>query len=74
MGGVKVVGARNLPSRIAPATTVLYARNLFNFVQLLVDPKSKELKVDTADDLIKGTLLTQGGAIVHDAFKQQPAA
>jgi H+-translocating NAD(P) transhydrogenase subunit alpha len=72
VGGVKVVGAKNLPSRIAPATTVLYARNLFNFVQLLVDPKSKELKVDTADDLIKGTLLTQGGAIVHDAFK--PAA
>ena len=73
VGGVKVVGAKNLPSRIAPATTVLYARNLFNFVQLLVDPKSKELKVDTADDLIKGTLLTQGGAIVHDAFKP-PAA
>jgi NAD(P) transhydrogenase subunit alpha len=72
VGGVKVVGAKNLPSRIAPATTVLYARNLFNFVQLLVDPKSKELKVDTADDLIRGTLLTQGGAIVHDAFK--PAA
>jgi H+-translocating NAD(P) transhydrogenase subunit alpha len=72
VGGIRVVGAKNLPSRIAPATTVLYARNLFNFVQLLVDPKSKELKVDTADDLIKGTLLTQGGAIVHDAFK--PAA
>jgi NAD(P) transhydrogenase subunit alpha len=33
---------------------------------------AKELKVDTADDLIRGTLLTQGGAIVHDAFK--PAA
>jgi H+-translocating NAD(P) transhydrogenase subunit alpha len=74
VGGVKVVGAKNLPSRIAPATTVLYARNLFNFVQLLVDPKSKELKVDTADDLIKGTLLTQGGAIVHDAFKPAAAA
>ena len=74
VGGVKVVGAKNLPSRIAPATTVLYARNLFNFVQLLVDPKSKELKVDTADDLIKGTLLTQGGAIVHEAFKPAAAA
>ena len=42
------------------------------FVQLLLDPKSKELKIDTADDLIKGALLTQGGAVVHDAFK--PAA
>ena len=28
----------------------------------------------TADDLIKGTLLTQGGAIVHDAFKPAAAA
>ena len=62
VGGVKLIGARNLPSRIAPATTVLYARNLFNFVQLLLDPKTKELKIDTADDLIKGTLLTSGGA------------
>jgi NAD(P) transhydrogenase subunit alpha len=72
VGGVQLIGARNLTSRIAPATTVLYARNLFNFVQLLVDPKTQELKIDTADDLIKGALLTSGGAVVHDAFK--PAA
>ena len=72
VGGVKIVGAHNLPGRIAPATTVLYAKNLLNFVQLLVDPKTSELKIDTADELIKGTLLTQGGAVVHDAFK--PAA
>ena len=51
---------------------MLYAKNLMNFVQLLVDPKTSELKIDTADELIKGTLLTQGGAVVHDAFK--PAA
>ena len=62
VGGVKLIGARNLPARIAPATTVLYAKNLFNFVQLLVDPKSQELKIDTDDELIKGTLLTMGGA------------
>ena len=72
VGGVKLIGARNLPGRIAPATTVLYAKNLLNFVQLLVDPKGQELKIDTNDELIKGTLLTMGGAVVHDAFK--PAA
>ncbi|MFL5336125.1 MAG: Re/Si-specific NAD(P)(+) transhydrogenase subunit alpha [Geminicoccaceae bacterium] len=72
VGGVKLVGAKNLPARIAPATTVLYARNLLNFVTLLIDPESKQLKIDTGDDLIKGTMLTTGGAIVHDAFK--PAA
>ena len=72
VGGIKLIGAKNLPSLIAPATTVLYAKNLLNFVTLLVDPKTKELKIDTGDELIKGTLLTQGGAVVHDAFK--PAA
>jgi len=70
--GVAIVGASNLAAKVAPATTVLYARNLFNFVQLLLDPKSKELKVDTSDELINGTLLTSQGAIVHAAFK--PAA
>ncbi|MEK0085452.1 Re/Si-specific NAD(P)(+) transhydrogenase subunit alpha [Benzoatithermus flavus] len=70
--GVKIIGAKNLVSRIAPAATVLYAKNLLNFLQLLIDPKTKELKVDTQDELIKGTLLTQSGSVVHDAFK--PAA
>ena len=70
--GVAIVGASNLAAKVAPATTVLYARNLFNFVQLLLDPNSKELKVDTSDELINGTLLTSQGAIVHAAFK--PAA
>jgi NAD(P) transhydrogenase subunit alpha len=72
VGGVSLIGARNLPARIAPATTILYAKNLLNFVQLLVDATSKELKIDTGDELVKGTLLTMGGEIVHDAFK--PAA
>lgn len=72
VGGATVVGARNIASRVAPATSVLYARNLFNFVQLLVDPKTKELKVDTGDELVRGALLTQGGQIVHEAFR--PAA
>ena len=72
VGGVKLLGAKNLPARIAPATTVLYAKNLLNFVQLLIDPATKELKIDTGDELIKGTLLTMNGAVVHDAFK--PAA
>ena len=74
VGGVKVVGARNLASRVAPAASVLYARNLFNFVQLLVDAKTKELKIDTGDDLVRGTLLTQGGQVVHEALKPPAAA
>jgi NAD(P) transhydrogenase subunit alpha len=48
---------------------VLYARNLFNFVQLLIDAKTKELKIDLDDDLVKGTLLTRDGRLVHEALK-----
>jgi H+-translocating NAD(P) transhydrogenase subunit alpha len=73
VGGVSLVGAQNLAAKVAPATTVLYARNLLNFVQLLVG-KEGALKVDTADELIKSTLLTQEGQVVHDAFKPAAAA
>jgi NAD(P) transhydrogenase subunit alpha len=68
-GGVRLVGARAIASSTAPASSVLYARNLFNFVQLLVDAKTKELKIDLNDDLVKGTLLTQDGQLVHEALK-----
>jgi len=72
--GVKVVGHRNVPSRLAPDASLLYARNLFNFVQLLIDKESKQLKIDTGDDLVKGTLITQGGEIVHEALAPNQAA
>jgi NAD(P) transhydrogenase subunit alpha len=66
--GVKVIGSRAIASKVAPAASTLYARNLFNFVQLLVDAKTKELTINTEDELVKGALLTRGGEIVHDAF------
>jgi H+-translocating NAD(P) transhydrogenase subunit alpha len=73
-GGVKIIGALNLPARVAPAASVLYAKNLLNFVQLLVDATTKELKIDTADDLVRGALLTRDGAVVHEAFRPAAAA
>ncbi len=63
--GVKIVGHANMPSRLAPATTSLYARNLFNFVDLLVDKENKTLAIDEEDELIKGAMITKDGAIVH---------
>jgi NAD(P) transhydrogenase subunit alpha len=70
--GIKIVGHRNTASRVAPAASILYAKNLLNFLGLLIDAKSRELKIDRSDDLVKGTLLTQDGQVVHQAF--QPAA
>lgn len=63
--GVALIGALNLPSRLAPASSVLYAKNLMNFVMLLVDKEAKAFAVNEEDDLVKGALITKGGSIVH---------
>ncbi len=62
--GVKIIGHVNMPSRIAVDASQLYARNLLAFLALLVD-KDKRLKIDTADEIIKATLLTENGAVVN---------
>jgi len=71
--GVAIVGHANVPSRIAVDASQLYARNLLSFLALIVD-KDKNLKIDTADEIIKATLLTRDGAIVHPQLAPQPAA
>ncbi len=63
-GGVKIVGHANVPGRIAVDASQLYGRNLVAFLGLLFD-KEKNFKIDTADEIIKATLLTQGGAVVN---------
>ena len=62
--GVRIVGHANVPSRIAVDASALYAKNLLNFLALIVD-KDKALKIDTADEIVKATLLTRDGAVVH---------
>jgi H+-translocating NAD(P) transhydrogenase subunit alpha len=64
--GVKIIGPVNMPSRIAADASQLYARNLLSFLALLV--KDKALKIDTADEIIKATLLTENGAVVNPAL------
>jgi NAD(P) transhydrogenase subunit alpha len=67
--GVTLVGHNNVPSRLAVDATALYARNLLNFVTLLVDKESKELKVNWEDEIVKGVALTHDGAVIHPMFK-----
>jgi H+-translocating NAD(P) transhydrogenase subunit alpha len=72
--GVKIVGYANVPSRLAVDASALYARNLAEFMKLIVQ-KDGTLLIDRADDILKGCVLTQDGQIVHQAFAPaQPAA
>jgi proton-translocating NAD(P)+ transhydrogenase subunit alpha len=65
--GVKIIAPINMPSRVAADASQLYARNLLSFLSLLVD-KDKSLKIDTADEIVKATLLTENGAVVNPAL------
>lgn len=67
--GVTIMGFTNLPAQLAIDTSNLYARNLFNFVSLIVDKKTGALALDWNDEIVKGAGLTRDGQIVHPALK-----
>lgn len=69
--GVKIVGFLNVPGRLAATASSLYARNLLAFVETLVDREQKQLAPNWDDELVKATLLTRGGAVVHPNFQPQ---
>ena len=74
VGGVKIVGYRNVAGRIAATASSLYAKNLYAFLEILIDKKTKALAINWDDDIVKSTALTRDGAIVHPNFKPKTAA
>ncbi|GGF04572.1 Re/Si-specific NAD(P)(+) transhydrogenase subunit alpha [Stappia taiwanensis] len=72
LGDVKIVGHLNMPGRIAASASTLYAKNLATFLETMVDKETKAIAVDWEDELVKATVLTRDGAVVHPAFA--PAA
>jgi NAD(P) transhydrogenase subunit alpha len=70
--GVTIMGYTNLPARLAMDTSGLYARNLFNFVSLMVDKKTGALALDWNDEILKGAAVTRDGQIVHPALRGKP--
>ena len=67
--GVTIMGYTNLPGRLAVDSSSLYARNLFNFISLIVDKKSGLMAIDWNDEIVKGALVARDGEIVHPAVK-----
>jgi len=65
--GVKLIGISNLPALVAADASALYARNLLNFLNLLVDPKTGELKLNREDEIIAGSLVCINGEVVKKA-------
>jgi len=67
--GVTIIGYANYPARVPVDTSTLYARNLFNFIQPMIDQENGALAIDWEDEVIRGALLTKGGEVVNPALQ-----
>jgi len=63
VGGATVMGPLNLPSTVPYHASVMYARNVANFLKLLVKDGAFHLNLE--DDIVKGTLVAHDGQVVH---------
>ena len=70
-GGVTILGHANMPGRLPVDATALYARNLLHFLTPLV--KDGALHINHEDEIVTGTALTHGGAVVHPMFVKEGA-
>ena len=74
VNGVKILGYLNVPGRLAATASSLYAKNLYNFLETLIDKSTKALAINWDDEIVKGTALTRDGAVIHPSFMPKTAA
>jgi NAD(P) transhydrogenase subunit alpha len=74
VGGVRIVGYANMAGRIAASASALYAKNLLNFLEILIDKKTKTLAVNWDDEIVKAVALTRDGAVIHPNFQPKSVA
>ena len=67
--GVTIIGFSNIPAMMPVHASLLYAKNILAFLNL-ISPDGKSATLDLEDDIIKGSLITHAGEIVHPAIKE----
>ena len=72
--GVKVLGYLNWPGRIPVAASSLYARNLLTFLTTFWDKEAHRPNLPDTDEIVRGTMLTRAGQVVHATFQPAQAA
>lgn len=69
VGGVKIIGHENFPSRVASDASKLFAKNIFNFLELLIDKEKKLISINLEDEIIKATLVAHQNKITNESLK-----
>jgi NAD(P) transhydrogenase subunit alpha len=54
--GVKIIGIGNIPATVAADASALYARNLFNFLELILNKDSGSIEINREDEVVEGAL------------------
>ncbi|MGO4563490.1 Re/Si-specific NAD(P)(+) transhydrogenase subunit alpha [Rhizobium sp. 2YAF20] len=72
--GVRVIGFANMPGRVAASASLLYAKNLVTFLETMVNKDTKTLGLNFDDELIRATMLTHDGVVVHPNFSDPDQA
>ena len=63
--GVSIVGQTNMASKLPIDASILFAKNLLNFLTPMINQDQKQLIIDIDDEIIKGSLLTQNGEVLQ---------
>ncbi|MEY2994480.1 MAG: hypothetical protein RL357_1415 [Pseudomonadota bacterium] len=61
--GVHIVGETNLPALVAADASALYARNVLDFLKLVLAKDAQAITIDMEDDIVAACLMTQGGEV-----------
>ena len=65
---VTIIGDGNLPSAVATDASALYTRNLVNFIELLTEKGTQPPRVQSDDEILRGTLIAHDGRLVHPSL------
>jgi len=63
--GVNLIGYSNLPAMAAADASALYARNLLNFLGLMLDMKTGAFNINREDEIVAGSLLCMDGQLAR---------
>ncbi len=69
ISGVRVIGMKNMPGRVAINASEMYSANLHNLVLEYWDKESKSFQLDMEDDILQGCIITHDGELVNEMIK-----
>ena len=69
VGGVKIIGHENFAGRVANDASKLFAKNVYNFIELLINKDNGSIVINLEDEIIKTTLVTHQNVVTNDSLK-----